>query len=97
VKKSVLFRCALSLLIALFCLSSQDNVISADEEKPAVKTPDLKKKQQTKTKNEKQPEIFIETKDYDVGKVYEGTLATHAFMVKNKGKGDLLIKRVKPG
>ena len=49
-KKSVLFRCALSLLIALFCLSSQDNVISADEEKPAVKTPDLKKKAADKNK-----------------------------------------------
>ncbi len=96
-KNSVLFRCALSLLIALFCLTSQYKIISADEEKPAVKTPDFEKKQQTKTKNEKQPEIFIETNEYDVGKVYEGTLATHTFIVKNKGDGDLLIKRVKPG
>ena len=94
-KNSVLFRCALSLLIASFCLASQCKIISAD--KPAVKTPDFEKKQQTKTKNEKQPEIFIETKEHDVGKVYEGTLATHTFIVKNKGDGDLLIKRVKPG
>ena len=96
-KKSVLFRCALSLLIASFCLTSQYNVISADEKKPAVKTPAVEKKQQLNPENEKQPEIFIETKEYDIGKVYEGTLATHAFIVKNKGKGDLLIKRVKPG
>lgn len=89
---------ALSLLIVAFYLSSWTPAFAADQVKPTIsKKPALEKKQQGKTKSEKQSQIFIEKKEYDVGTIYEGMLATHDFTVKNKGEGDLLIKRVKPG
>ncbi len=89
---------ALSLLIVAFYLSSWTPAFAADQVKPTIsKKPALEKKQKGKTKSEKQSQIFIEKKEYDVGTIYEGMLATHDFTVKNKGEGDLLIKRVKPG
>ena len=89
---------ALSLLIVAFYLSSWTPAFAADQVKPTIsKKPALEKKKQLETKSEKQSQIFIEKKEYDVGTIYEGMLATHDFTVKNKGEGDLLIKRVKPG
>ena len=43
------------------------------------------------------PDMFLENKEYDVGEVYEDTPVTHSFVIKNRGKGDLLIQSVKPG
>jgi len=98
VKNLFFLKCALSLLIVSFYLSSWNSALSADQDKPTIsKASALEKKQQTKTNSEKQSEIFIKTNEYDVGKIYEGAFATHSFMVKNKGEGDLLINKVKPG
>ena len=98
VKNLFLLKCALSLLIVTFYLSSSNPGFSADQAKPTIsKKPALEKKQQAEIKSEKQPQIDIEAKEYNVGAIYEGTLATHDFAIKNKGEGDLLIKRVKPG
>ena len=79
-------------------MSSWNTAFAADQVKATIsKKPALEKTQQVKTKSEKQSQIFIEKKECDVGTIYEGMLATHDFIVKNKGEGDLLIKRVKPG
>lgn len=95
-KNSILLKYALSILIASFCLYSRNVSIFADEEKPAFpKTPTVEKKQQTI--GEDLPEISLENTEHDAGKVYEGTLVKHDFIVKNKGKSDLIIKGVKPG
>ena len=100
-KNLFFLKCALSLLILLiitFYLSSWNPAFAADQVKPTIsKKPALEKKQQTETKSKKQSQIFIEKKESDIGTIYEGMLATHEFIVKNKGEGDLLIKRVKPG
>jgi len=98
VKNLFFLKCALSLLIATFYLSLWNPAFAVDQVKPTIsKKSALEKNQQTEAKSEKQSQIFIEKKEYDVGTIYEGMLATHDFTVKNKGEGDLLIKRVKPG
>ncbi len=97
-KNLFFLKCALSLLIVTFYLSSWNPAYATDQVNPTIsKKPAPEKKPQTETKSEKQSQIFIEKKEYDVGTIYEGMLATHDFTVKNKGEGDLLIKRVKPG
>ena len=97
-KNLFFLKCALSLLIITFYMSSWNTAFAADQVKATISTKQaLEKKPQTETKSEKQSQIFIEKKEYDVGTIYEGMLATHDFIVKNKGEGDLLIKRVKPG
>ena len=98
VKKLFFLKYALSLLIATFYLSSSNPLFSADQTKPTIsKKPVIEKKQQVKKKSEKQPQIYIEKNEHNIGAIYEGTLATHDFTIKNKGDGDLMIKRVKPG
>ena len=43
------------------------------------------------------PDMFLKNSEYDVGEVYEGTPVTHTFIIKNRGKGDLVLQSVKPG
>jgi hypothetical protein len=43
------------------------------------------------------PDMFLENNEYDVGEVYEGAPVSHAFIIKNRGKRDLVIQSVKPG
>lgn len=43
------------------------------------------------------PLMVIRNREFDVGEVYEGTPVSHAFVVQNRGEGDLLINAVKPG
>ena len=82
----------------LICLSLSNHGFASEQVKPTIsKNTAIEKKQQTEKKSEKQPQIVIETKEYNVGAIYEGAVATHDFTIKNKGDGDLLIKRVKPG
>jgi len=85
-------------LVISFYLGTHTVIFSASQEKPAIsKTPSVEKKQQSKAVNKPIPEIFLETKEYDGGAVYEGAVVTHSFTVKNKGKGELRIISVKPG
>jgi len=46
---------------------------------------------------EKQPKIVIDEMIYDFGAVYEQAKLSHAFIVRNEGKADLVIESVKPG
>ncbi len=95
---SVLFRWALCLLMVSFCLGILCVTPSFSKEKPAISaTKPAVKEQQPEVANEDQPEIFIETSEHDAGEVYEGTEVNHSFIVKNKGKGELRINKVKPG
>ena len=43
------------------------------------------------------PEIFIPKLRHDFGKVFERESYAHDFVVRNRGKADLLIDNVKPG
>jgi hypothetical protein len=43
------------------------------------------------------PDMVLENNEYDAGEVYEGDTVSHAFIIKNRGKGDLVIQSVKPG
>ena len=88
-------KCALDLCIIALCLSPWGPAFAKDQLKPTK--PALVKKQPIKTKNEQHPQIYMETKEHDVGTIFEGMLAKYDFIVKNKGTGDLLINRVKPG
>jgi len=98
VKKLILLKWVLSLLIASFYSGIWIGSIPASQEKPTItKSPPAEKKQPSKASDENLPEIFIEIPEYDAGEVYEGTLVTHSFIVKNRGKRKLLIKKVRPG
>lgn len=45
----------------------------------------------------KQPAIEIPSMSYNFGDVYHQDKYVHAFTIKNKGSGDLVINDVKPG
>ena len=45
----------------------------------------------------KQPAIEIPSMSYNFGDVYHQDKYVHAFIVKNRGQGDLVIDDVKPG
>jgi len=44
-----------------------------------------------------QPTIIIEEMRHELGKQYEREVFRHKFKVKNTGKADLRIEKVKPG
>lgn len=43
------------------------------------------------------PEIYLPQLRHDFGKVFERDKYEHDFVVKNRGKADLIIEKVKPG
>ena len=43
------------------------------------------------------PELMAESMLYDAGEIWSGEKLSHAFVLQNKGAGDLEIKRVSPG
>jgi hypothetical protein len=43
------------------------------------------------------PHLVIPQLTFETGKVIEGKEVSHAFVIKNKGSGTLIIKQVKPG
>ena len=47
--------------------------------------------------DELQPEIIIPKMVHDFGKVYEQETYEYSFVVRNRGKADLIIDKVKPG
>jgi hypothetical protein len=47
--------------------------------------------------DEPQPEIYIPKMRHDFGDVYEQQTFEYSFVVRNKGKADLIIESVKPG
>lgn len=46
---------------------------------------------------EPQPKILIANPNYDLGRIFEAETYTHVFQIKNTGKSELKIERVKPG
>jgi hypothetical protein len=44
-----------------------------------------------------QPKIFIQKMRHDYGKTYPLETYEHTFVVRNKGRADLIIDNVKPG
>jgi len=97
-KKFVLLKLLVCFFILYLCSGIWSGCFSASQKKPNIKkTIAVEKKQQSKVSNENLPEIFIETTEYDAGVVYQGTIVSHSFIIKNKGKGDLHIKKVRPG
>ncbi len=42
-----------------------------------------------------QPRILVSEEEWDFGKVIQGEKPTHIFIVKNEGKGDLIVERIK--
>ncbi len=97
-KNSFLLKWLVCFLIVAFCSGVLSITPSVSQEKKAISTKkDGVKKQQTEAASANQPEIVIEAKEYDAGEVYEGDEVVHSFIVKNKGKGELHINKVKPG
>ena len=98
-KNSYVQKFVFSIFMLVFCLTSRNQALSADQIKKTVSDvkPSVEQKQKTEPTSEKKPKIVIEAKEYDVGSIYEGMPAKHDFKVKNNGEGDLLINRVKPG
>lgn len=43
------------------------------------------------------PAIFVPQPTFNAGKVIEGKILIHTFVIKNRGKSDLVIQSVKPG
>ena len=97
-KSSTLLKWVVVFLVISFYLGTHTVIFSASQGKPAIsETPSVEKKQPSKASDGPIPEIVLETKEHDGGAVYEGTVVTHSFAVKNKGKGELRIISVKPG
>ena len=95
---SVLLKWVVCFFIVSCCLGTLCLTPSLSQEKTAISTKkDGVKKQPPKAVSGDQPEIVIEAKEYDAGEVYEGEEVVHTFKVKNKGKGELHINKVKPG
>lgn len=46
---------------------------------------------------ELQPRLYIPQMRHDFGEVFETEIFSHDFVVRNRGKADLLIEKVKPG
>ena len=44
-----------------------------------------------------QPKIYIQKMRHDFGKTYERETFEYTFIVKNRGRADLVIDNVKPG
>jgi hypothetical protein len=44
-----------------------------------------------------EPEIYVEKLVHDFGRVFQQETFSHTFVIRNKGKADLVIKEVKPG
>ena len=84
--------CTAFLLLAF----STTTVSFAQEKSDADKEPTTKEQKPEATSAQK-PAMVIDVIEHDVGKVFEGTLVKHDFTVRNKGKADLLIKKVNPG
>lgn len=53
--------------------------------------------QDEKSTDGNKPEIFLPELRHDFGKVFEQEKYEHDFVVKNRGKADLVIEKVKPG
>lgn len=53
------------------------------------------KKEIVPTQN--QPQISLDSTQYDAGEVYEGDVIVHAFTVRNTGTAQLNIEKVKAG
>jgi hypothetical protein len=95
---SFILKWLVCFLMLTFCLGILSLTPSVAQEKKAISTEkDGVIKQQPEAASANQPEIVIETKEYDAGEVYEGDEVVHSFVVKNKGKGELQINKVKPG
>jgi hypothetical protein len=69
------------------------------EQKENTPSESIQKKEEGADKGETRavPDMVLKNNEYDVGEVYEGDPVAHAFIIKNRGKGDLVIQSVKPG
>jgi len=52
---------------------------------------------QFKDPTQNQPKLTLNSIQYDAGEVYEGNVIVHDFIVKNTGKAQLNIEKVKAG
>lgn len=52
---------------------------------------------QEKAEEGRQPVLVLEEVVHDLGVVFESETYKHAFVVRNEGKADLVIEKVKPG
>jgi len=43
------------------------------------------------------PKIVVDSVLHNYGEVMRGEKVSHAFVIKNQGKGTLIIKKAKPG
>lgn len=43
------------------------------------------------------PKIVVDSAFHDYGEVMRGTTVSHAFVIKNQGNADLIIRDAKPG
>ena len=97
-KDSAFLKWLACFFIVIFFLGIVPLSPSFAQEKTAIATKkEGVKKQPSEAASANQPEIRIETKEYEAGEVYVGNEVVHSFIVKNKGKGELLINKVKPG
>jgi hypothetical protein len=46
---------------------------------------------------ELKPSIFLPQLRHDFGQIFQQVMYEHDFVVKNRGKADLIIEQVKPG
>jgi hypothetical protein len=74
-----------------------NTTVSFSEGKSAADKSFPAKEQKSEVASADQPKMVIDPAEHDAGEVFEGTLVKHDFLVKNKGKADLLIEKVNPG
>ena len=87
----IIMLCFLTTSLSFHYLWAQEalNKTPSNQQKAGSKKEQLSK--------ENQPQVPIDSTQYDVGEVYEGDELVHTFIVKNTGTALLTIKDVKAG
>ena len=96
---SVLLRIGVYLFITTFLMHITLPGYSFAEQKENSPSESIQKTETGTDKGETipVPDMVLENNEYDAGDMYEGEPVAHAFIIKNQGKGDLVIQSVKPG
>ncbi len=89
-RKWLVLTCVLVLVGALG--GCQPSGQPADDDKPAAPPPSSPA---AAASDQQAPKIFLVEPEYDAGKVKQGDVVKHTFVVQNRGLGQLNIEKVK--
>lgn len=85
------------LLLALVMSAVPWTAARADQSEKVAVQQDQGKSTREQVPAAGHPELFIGSRSYDAGEVWEGTDIVHTFIAENRGTTQLDITRVNPG